>query len=133
MKKVKRTIEEWQCEFCGWVAEPEHLEDHEKYCERHQLEKLVGKWLDALETEDYTKQTDKYTKRCNVCTKTLLEFNSYWDGHRNEVGDLMFKTDYQTIRGRYFCKEHYPVVWLKLKKYLKRKGLYEKALELSVI
>jgi len=49
------------------------------------------------------KDDTRYKKHCVLCGKLLLRYENYWDGHRNERGDLVERHNNNRTPNGYQC------------------------------
>jgi hypothetical protein len=60
----------------------------------------------------------RYKIHCPGCGTGMLEYNSEWDGHRNERGAIEYdhRCERHMLFGAYFCKKCYDYLFRQLKR-----------------
>lgn len=109
-KKVQ--ITQYQCSRC------KELFDSKKdaiECERRNLkdkftkdkEKVFPTWVYSKKKDGTWDENEdsRYTFHCVVCGKVLIKYDTYWDGHRNNPGDLEYQGEYSIIKGAKVCPD----------------------------
>lgn len=85
MKKVITKTTYYVCHFCHRKHENKtNAKECELTClqEKYkQQSRLIFNWH---------KKDDRYTQYCPICNVKIREYDSIWDGHRNNVGNLEF-------------------------------------------
>ncbi len=109
-------IFKWKCDVCNAVfPSPEAAAECEKQCKRG-LEALAFKKEFRKLFHVSHRDDDRYHQHCIDCGKLLLEWESYYDGHRNERGDIIMKENYATLFGGIYCYDCYDKLKLKIYK-----------------
>jgi len=99
-------VKMWRCPLCRTTfSKKKPAADCETDCKGKQeletLRKERQKYFPIYHSTD-----DRYEKHCVGCGKKLLEWEREYDGHRNEVGKLMFEEkSMKLIMGGRRCKE----------------------------
>jgi len=78
----------WVCSECGEsFSEQKNAIACEKKCIKKKIksELLEKRWFITSSPSD-----TRYIKHCVYCGKKLVECDSCYDGHRNEIGDVIF-------------------------------------------
>lgn len=86
-----------------WVAEIEEednptfdtkkeaTDEENKYKQKKEIEKLAPIFRKYFKTYYKGKEYESYVHFCVDCGKKLLEYDYYYDGHRNERGDCIYR------------------------------------------
>jgi len=57
-----------------------------KCCATLERERFESRWAEAFPCGH--KDDDRYERHCVECGKLLIRYETLWDGHRNERGDI---------------------------------------------
>ena len=77
--------------------------------------KLLDQMQEASIYKTFHNKDDYLTRYCVDCGKKVLEYNSSWDGHRTERGDIIFKeAGYDVFLGGKRCADCHKKIYLKL-------------------
>jgi len=99
-------ISKWVCSICRLeYSEHKDVIRCEAVCSNKQEDEkyIAQKLMIFPETH---KNDDRYKKHCVECGQILFERDRYWDGHRNEPGDVIYEDENQAmlLNGRYCSK-----------------------------
>jgi DNA-directed RNA polymerase subunit RPC12/RpoP len=100
-KLIKTKI--YQCNDCGKHFEIK--EDAFSCEEKHLKEREIANKQKVFPV--YHEKDSKYSKHCVECGKELLRYESIWDGHRNDTGDISFTLPYKTLMDGKYCLDCY--------------------------
>jgi len=111
---VKKIVE-YQCEKTKKKFNTEKAAKASE--DKFALDKEVKQKIKIFET--IYKQThpkdDYLIRHCVDCGKKVLEWDSAWDGHRTERGEVKFREpDYDVFLGGRRCKDCHKKIYLKL-------------------
>ena len=141
-KKVKTTTT-YACNECKTAYT---VKDKAVLCElEHKLSELDAirdsifpqyyeeKQTKAQRKNGYPKEDSRYTKYCVCCGDPVIEYDSYYDGHRNEVGDLIRSKPFSNVLGSRVCDDCQGSAKLsRMYKKLEDTGYHEKRVTLKV-
>ena len=111
---VKKIVE-YQCEKTKKKFSKE--KDARASEDKHVLEKETKKKIKIFQSiyKTFHNKDDYLTRYCVDCGKKVLEYNSSWDGHRTERGDIIFKEPgYDVFLGGKRCADCHKKIYLKL-------------------
>jgi len=95
---------QWACEICDTCFDNE--EDALSCEQRHLDEKTEDNAEQLLQSVFPTRHNSdtRYEYHCVLCGKLLIQYDTVWDGHRNETGDIVLNNGIKFMEGNYCNK-----------------------------
>lgn len=94
--------QQWACEICDTCFDNE---EEALSCEQQHLNEKIDndaeQLLQSVFPTSHNSDT-RYEYHCVLCGKLIMKYDTVWDGHRNERGDLIYDNGIKFMEG-YYC------------------------------